>query len=206
MSMGGSQEVKETADEKARAEIAQQQQDRWEEKFQPIENMLIADVKDTRPERRQALGTTTSDTTQAFGLARPKVEAQLTEAGARPGSSRFNLSVTGMGEDEGAARGLSSVGANNVVDDQYYAGLGTLSEMGRGQQAGALQGLSQIADISARQAQSDAAVSAANRTGWGNAAGLAAGAATRGLAGWKSSAGVADVPQVDFGADTGFSR
>ena len=178
MSMGGGQEVKETEEEKESARIAGEQYDRWKERFLPLESEMIADVKDTAPERRRALGLAGASTTRAFAEARPRVEAAQTAAGARPGSSRFNLGIAGLGRDEGSARGSSAVAANNAIDDQYYAGLNTLTSLGRGQQVGALSGLSDIANASTQQASFDAGQAAENRAGWASAIGTAAGGIT----------------------------
>lgn len=183
----GGKDVRETADEKESARIAGLQQERYTDKFLPLERDLIADVRDTRPERQQALGTAAIENTRAFAAAKPKVEGALTNAGAGPGSGRFNLAVTGMGDDEGLARGSSLVGANNAVDDQYYAGMQSLAELGRGQQADAVQGLSEVANMSRRQAVSDATLSAQNRAAWADAAGGLAGVAA---ANYKSGGGV----------------
>lgn len=206
MSMGGGGKVKETADEKERATIAADEQQRWAERFKPVEDKLIADTKDTAPERRRGLGYAASETTRAFGSARPKVEAGLTNSGARPGSARFNLGLTGMGEDEGTARGENAVGANNAVDDQYYAGLASLTQLGRGQQAGATAGLSDLASTSARQAQADAARSAENRAAGLQAAGTLTGTAAgrwgRGLDGSGPGTGNEGIHTIYPGADT----
>lgn len=178
---GGSNEVKETAAQKESARIGLAQQARWEDKFKPLENELIADVKDTGPERRMALGDAASATTRQFGLQKPKVEAALTNSGAAPGSGRFNTAVTGMGIDEGTARGSNQAGANQAINDNYYAGLNSLAQLGRGEQADAVQGLSHVAEMSGRQAESDAQVSAGNRAGWQSAAGTVAGLGAYGL-------------------------
>ncbi|MGH8444915.1 MAG: hypothetical protein ACREVL_06585 [Solimonas sp.] len=204
MSMGGGQEVKESQDERARAQIAAEQYQRWEEKFYPMENQLIADVKDSATERRQALGTTASQVTRAFGRARPQAEAGLTAGGARPGSSRFNLGLAGMGQDEGTTLGFGKVATGNMIDDQYYAGLQSLAAMGRGQQARAVAGLSSLADMSAQQALSDAQNSAANRAAYAQTIGKVAGGVAKHYSGGGGNDGfgeedyIAKLPTFDY--------
>jgi len=171
MAKGGDNDVRETADEKERARIAGLQEERYTDKFLPLERDLIADIKDSRPERQQALGTAAMENTRAFSAAKPKVEGSLTNAGVGLGSGRFNLAVTGLGEDEGVARGLSMVSAKDAVEDQRTAGLQSMAELGRGQQADAIQGLGEVANMSRRQAASDATISVQNRAAWGEAAG-----------------------------------
>lgn len=189
MAKGGGGKVKDTADQKERASIGLAQEARWEDKFKPLEDELIANVRNPEPERRMALGDAASATTQQFGALKPKVEAGLTNSGAGLGSGRFNLAVSGMGIDEGTSRGAGAVNTNNAIDDNYYAGLNSLAQMGRGQQADAINGLSDLASMSGRQAANDAALAAGNRAAWQGAAGTAAGIGGYGLSKYANGFG-----------------
>jgi hypothetical protein len=167
--MGKKADVKETPQERAFAEVAQQQMADYRKRWLPLQRKLAEDIQQAaKPdsfEREQAAGKVATDTAIRFGEAKGGVEKALTNAGAGPGTGKFKMAAAGMGADEATSRGLGYVAADQAIDDAYLEGLGMIASMGRGERQGAVQGMGQIARQSGMQAQQDAQMAMQNRMG-----------------------------------------
>lgn len=198
-------QAKETPQQRAMAELAIKQMADYRKRWLPVQRKLAENIqragKADSFERDAAAGRASTDTAVRFGEARGGMEAALTDAGAGPGSSKFKLATTGLGDDEATSRGLSYVASDQAIDDAYIEGLGALTAIGRGERAGAVRGMQDIADMSGRQASADAELSAQRRSG--NAA-LVGQTIGFGLAGAMQAPGAAPkAPDSGFGSVPG---
>lgn len=169
--------IEETPEQKELASIASEQYGIYESDFIPLENKAIDRVQNNEFDRSAALGSANLESSRAFAKAKGQVEAAQTNAGARPGSGRFNLSGANLAVDQGESSGLALGGANLNADNRKLAGLSALVNIGRGKSAEALTGLSGTANLAANQANVDASNAAANRGATLGAIGAGAGLA-----------------------------
>jgi hypothetical protein len=177
--MSGKQEgVKETAQQKALAEVAMKQLGDYRKRWSPLQSQLAEQITSAgapdSQERRKAAGKASTDNAVQFGSAQDKITDTLASRTGL-GSSRTKLAIASGGDDQATSRGLGLAGADQAIDDAYMQGLGALTAIGRGERAGAVQGMSQIADASGRQAQADAASSLGRRMGNAQLVGQVAG-------------------------------
>jgi hypothetical protein len=167
--MGDAPEVKETAQQRAFAQLAVERYADYQKRWAPLQLKLAEDVKAAgragSADRIKAEGKASTDSAIRFGEAKAGVEGALASAGAAPGSGKFKMAVTGMGDDEATSRGLGMVASDAAVDDAYLQGLAQIAALGRGESASAVRGMGDIADMTGRQARSDAEMSASRRAG-----------------------------------------
>lgn len=178
MSKGGSK-VEETSQQRAAAEHAANLFADYKQRWLPVQQRLAQQtVEMGKPDsaaRKMAEGRASTDTAIQFSKAQTGLEKGLTNAGAAPGSGRFNLGVTGMGTDQAKATGMGSVASDQQIDDAYTQALTSLAATGRGESAQVTNSLGQQAATSGRQAQSDAEASLATRAAGMNLVGQFAG-------------------------------
>jgi hypothetical protein len=168
--MGGkSNEVQETAQQRAMADYAINRWADWKQRWLPVQKHLTAQIqamgKPGSAAREAAAGKVVTDTTMQFGRAQGAVQKALTNSGAAAGSSRFNLGVTGLGEDQAKSRGLGLMASDQMIDDAYVQGLSAITATGRGERAIVADSLGRQAQQSTRQAMADAEASATERAG-----------------------------------------
>lgn len=172
-------EVKESAEEKELAQIAQEMSDDFDTRWKPLRAKAIADIKDIKPEKAQALGIAKTETGKAFAEAKDRSARTLAMAGAKPGSGRFFGGESKMSAAEGASTGGAANDAAQTVESGRRAGLLSLAGMGRGEKAKAIGGLEDVAGLARQRAYSDAerslADSMALQQAVGTGAGIAAG-------------------------------
>lgn len=175
----GPSKVKETAQEKALAEFAANKWTDYKQRWLPVQKQLAAQVAEMgQPDsaaRRLAAGKANADTQMAFGQTQGAVEKRLTDAGAAPGSGRFNLASAGVSEDAATSGGLGMTIADQQVTDAYLSGLSSLAAIGQGRSATVGDALSQQAATSARQSAMDAQISGDRRAAVGELGGRLAG-------------------------------
>lgn len=163
MGSKSSNQVQETSQERALAEHAQNLMKDYKARWEPVQMQLAGQIEKLgepgSAAQKLAEGKATADVNQEFGQAQGKLEKALTDSGAGPGSSRFNLAVTGMGADQAKSRGLSNMIADQQISDAYTEGLGALMSLGRGQRASVGNSLERQAAMSSGQARADAEAS-----------------------------------------------
>lgn len=171
--------VQETPQQAAMVQRAQAQMADYKARWLPLQQRMAKQVEELgandSPTRQRAQGRATTETTARFAKAGGAMEKALTASGAGPGSSRFNLAVTGMANDQAASRGSGMFAADQAIDDAYIQGLGNLAAVGRGEKAMANQGLVNSAMMSGRQAAQDADLSMQEQMGYAQTAGQVAG-------------------------------
>lgn len=177
--MSKDKDVKETPQQRAMIEHAVNRFGDWKQRWLPVQKNLISQVQamgkpDSRV-REAAGGRAATDTSIAFQKGRQGLEKALTSSGAGPGSSKFNLAVTGAGEDQAKSKGMGLTIADQQIDDAYVQGLSTIMSLGRGERTQVADSLGRMASTSARQASTDAEISAYERANTAGIVGQAAG-------------------------------
>lgn len=193
---------KETALERALAQVAVQKMAQFRQKWLPLQRQFGADVMQMgragSSERRRAAGVASTESAVQFGEAQQGLQGALREAGAAPSSSRFKLATTGLDADQATSRGMGFAAADAEIDDAYVQGLAKLTGMARGQSTGAIKNLGDAAGLSAARAASDAQLAAAHRAGNAQLVGQAAGI---GLAAGLGGGGGSGAPAPAVGMD-----
>lgn len=167
---------KETAEEKALAQIGLERWQDYQQRFVPVENAAIGRVMDdiNNPDM-QGEGLANVSTQQAFSDLENQTTRGLTLRGARAGSGAFAGGLAGVNMDRVASSGLGQAGAYGMQRGINISNLQNLVGIGQGQATGALQGLTDVADAASRQAIMDARASAASRAALGQLVGTGAG-------------------------------
>ncbi|HAG1965814.1 TPA: hypothetical protein G8R56_004072 [Salmonella enterica] len=181
----GSNEIPETSQQKAQAEIAMKQWRLYSDKLKPMENIFMADVdKLNNKEKYQNLaGVTNLGYQKQFGEVRNQAASQLAAAGVDPGSGKYQEAMN----DIAGEQAIGQIDATNRVQssqaDKYIAGLQDVVALGAGQKADALQGYNSLAENSLRKAGMDAQAAYMRRQGNASLVGAGMGA----LAGYASN-------------------
>ncbi len=188
--------VQETEAQRAMMEVATQQMADYRQRWMPVQVNLAKQITSAYApdsfERERAAGMATAERSQKFEKARGAMEQQLTNAGAAPGSSKFNLAMTGLAADEGQSKGLGLVAADQAVANAYTRGLTNIMNLGQGQKATAESGMADAAALSGSTAASDAKLAANERSGYGELLGTGLGMAYGSNWGSRPGAGMPD--------------
>lgn len=172
---GGSNEIKETSQEKAAAEIAMKEWNRYQDIYVPLENAWMDDIRVTAEEKAKIAGEAGGMVTKRYDDAQASLSA--------PGSGKFNSNLTTLNVERGKTAGRSMATASQLADDQHYAGLQAAVNVGRGQATDAQLGMSDLAAQSVKDATSDAVADWRSRDDTLSAIGGVAGMAGYNL--WK---------------------
>jgi len=167
--MGKKQEVQETEQQRAMAQVGKQQLQDFKNRWLPLQRRLMGKIADSGdPNSFQARRATTMagvDTGVQFGQARAKLDEQAAGAGGGVQGSAYKLGVMGLDTDAATSGALSGVAAEQGVADQYTHGLQAVTAMGRGEKTMAISGMAQQAQASGQQAQVDAQHALEDRAG-----------------------------------------
>lgn len=151
-SKGGSEKAKESPQERALAEVAMSNWERYKTVFRPAEDKWLRDVnQSTGAEKAQVAG-------QAAGMvgdqADAATEATVREAaasGINPNSGRFQGEIGGIGTERAKATGKATAASDVGVDTRQLGRKMGVVAVGRGQATGAAAGLSELAQTAANR-------------------------------------------------------
>lgn len=146
-STGSSPKVKETENEKALADVANQDWQRYQHVFAPEEEKLIGQY--------ERLGTPAYQQEQEGLYANTTMQAApstLAPAGLNPDSGRYVMGVNEANTATGAGLGKATNAADLQTRGQYLEGLGSLIQLGRNLKNSSTSGLAS----SARRDQAEA--------------------------------------------------
>lgn len=180
---GGSDEVKETAQEQALAQISKEQWNQYQERFVPFENEWIKNVRMDSGDQAKMAGQVNSAVGSEYDKAAGEVAREQFAAGIDPSSGAYKAAMSGMSVGRGEATGKAKGVASQAVDDQTYIGLQNAIAMGRGQAAEAGRDMTTLAYDATGKAISDAKNKQDTRQTWVSSGMSAAGA---GLSGWQN--------------------
>lgn len=182
---GDAPSVKETKEEQAFADIAGKKWQYYQDNFKPLEQAYMDDVEslNTDEARDFASGVAGSSTAVAFDDAQKQAAKELTSGGINPSSGKYQTTMSGLSDYQGASATENKTMAENTVDDQYIGGLQNISAIGRGQSTTAQSGFGDLANSAASKATDDAVNSFNKRAGTINAIGSAGGLAAYSIGG-----------------------
>jgi hypothetical protein len=168
--MGGkSSDVKETPAQRAAMEYAVKKFADYKQRYLPLQMRMAEQIKDMKAfdsgERMRARGRASTETAARFSQAQSGLESALTASGAGPGSSKFKLATTGMGDDLATAQSMGLTSADQAIDNAYVEGLTALQSIGQGKDAAVSNAIDRQAAMSAQEAQFGAEMAARNRAG-----------------------------------------
>lgn len=139
----------------------------WKTRWLPVQKNLASTIermgKPGSFAREMATGRAATDTSLQFSGAEGALQKSMSNSGASVGSSKFNLGVSGLGEDQAKSKGLGITSADQMISDAYVQGLSALTSIGRGEKAMVNDSLGSIAAQSGRQANADASAALTSR-------------------------------------------
>lgn len=197
--MGGKTgQVGETPQQRAMTEHSLELFNDWKTRWLPVQKNMAATIermgKPGSFAREQAAGRAATDTGIQFGRAEGALEKSMINSGAQVGSSKFNLGLTGLGEDQAKSKGLGITSADQMIDDAYIQGLSALTAVGRGEKAMVGDSLGAMAAQSGRQAEADANAALIGRASDAKLAGTVAGFGVQQYMGMPAAEPVGSVP------------
>lgn len=177
-SSSGSNEIPETAQQYAQAQVARQQWALYESSLKPWEDVFMQSVDKLNSETEYAdiAGTANLGYQSQFGEARKQAATQLAASGADPGSGKFQSTLAALEGDQAAGMTDTASRAQTSQADKYIAGLQDVTALGAGQKAQALAGFDNLADTSLRRAGASAQAALTRKQGTGAAFGAGIGA------------------------------
>ncbi|HFW4798343.1 TPA: hypothetical protein ACIBS5_003786 [Salmonella enterica subsp. diarizonae serovar 60-67:z35:-] len=175
---GGSNEIPETSQQKAQAEVARKQWDLYNQELKPMENIFMADVDklNDKDKYQNLAGVTNLGYQKQFGGVRQQAANQLTAAGVDPGSGKFQGAINDISGEQATGQIDATNRAQSSQADKYIAGLQDVVALGSGQKADALQGYNNLAENSLRKADMDAQAAYMRRQGNASLVGAGLGA------------------------------
>lgn len=169
MSKGGGGKVEETSQQRAMADFAMNQLRDYKQRWLPVQKQLAAQIQTMGEKgsaaRTAATGKASNDTAMQFAQAQGALEKSLTNQRVGMNSSRAKLAMAGMGADKATSTGMSTMIADQQIDDAYMSGLTALTAIGRGERGQVADSLASQARQSGRQAAADAEASMLQRAG-----------------------------------------
>ncbi|KFX07293.1 hypothetical protein KP22_04185 [Pectobacterium betavasculorum] len=177
----GSNEIKETSQQHAAADVARQQWNLYQNELKPYENLFMDKVEGLNEQQKYdgIAGDVNLGYQQQFRQARRQAADGLTSSGVDPSSGKFQSTLKDVATGQVAGTIDSTNRAQTDQQNKYVAGLQDVQALGAGQKAEALQGYQSIASASQQKAVSDAENSLAKVQGAQGLVGVLGGAAVR---------------------------
>ena len=192
---GGDGRVKDTAAQKALAQIAARRFNLYQQYYVPLENEFMNSVFSMKDPSAFANveGFVTSLQQPEFQDARSQMQRQAFAAGADPTSGQFQARAQEMQNTQARGMALGTAEGLSGQLDRYYQGMGNIVAMGQGQAGTAISGIGEVGELAQRRAISEAQQqfrkSEAGRTVIGQGLGLGAGLYFSGRGGSGSGGG-----------------
>ncbi len=155
---GGSNEVKETKDQKELAQIGLEQYQTYQNLYPDVENEFFNQVDRLGSSEtfQRGAGNASANVSSSFSQGRTDTINALSQNGVNPNSGRFVSALTDISSGEGASRFNNSNSAQMSLQDAMLQGKSNIVAMGQGQETEAIQGFGDISRESGRSAINDA--------------------------------------------------
>ncbi|WP_423820821.1 hypothetical protein V5738_10820 [Salinisphaera sp. SPP-AMP-43] len=187
---GGSR-VEETEAQQEQSRIAIDRYNDYQQRFAPLENRLMGEVRTTPAEYDQGTGNANAAAEAQFANSRDQYDQQEFARGVNPASGAYVSGMGGLKRSEALGTGENMASAGQALSDQEAYGLMGVTQLGRGQSTDAFNQYGQAANSAQSQAVSDARnalnESLANQQTFGQLTGAGASIAGRGLQSMGSS-------------------
>lgn len=167
MGGGGSTKIKDTASQKALANIAAKRFNLYQQYYVPLENQFMQDVFGMLDQSafENVSGFVNALQQPQFQAARRDMERAAFSQGVDPTSGQFQARGEAMGQAQARGMGLGTAEALSGQTDRYYQGLQNIIAMGQGQAGQAISGLSDVGDIASKRAAAEAKTGLSNYLG-----------------------------------------
>ena len=164
MGGGGSTKIKDTASQKALANIAAKRFNLYQQYYVPLENQFMQDVFGMLDQSafENVSGFVNALQQPQFQAARRDMERAAFSQGVDPTSGQFQARGEAMGQAQARGMGLGTAEALSGQTDRYYQGLQNIIAMGQGQAGQAISGLSDVGDIASKRAAAEAKTGLSN--------------------------------------------
>lgn len=181
---GGSNEVRETAQQKAAAEVAAKQWNMYQKELKPFEDLFMDKVTDLNKGREyeQLAGEAGLGYASSFGKARGQAGDELAAAGVDPTSGKYQDVMDELTGDQMVGQADTVARAQTSQQDKYVAGLKDIAAIGQGQKAESMQGFQNISAMAHSKASQEAQIAHEKK--------LSSRKATAGLAGSLAGSGM----------------
>lgn len=178
---GGDSSVKETAEQKALAEVAMKRWKDYQQKFSPYEDdfMRKVDRLNTDSAFNQAGNMAAASVSNEFSGAINNTITGMTNAGINPASGMFRRELDKLQVQKAKAQADTVNQAEIGQQDRYTQGISNIVAMGQGQAGEAMGGLGDIANNANRYAANQARSNFANNQDTQAAVGGVIGAGAR---------------------------
>lgn len=192
-----SNEIKETSQQKAQAEVAMKQWRLYQDTLKPQENLFIkkADKLNDPQQYERAAATSNLGYQSQYGQVRQQQAQQLAAQGVNPADGKFARSLEDIATDQQTGQTDNTTRYQVNQADKYLAGLQQVSALGAGQKDDALRGYSNLADMSLQRASADAQNTMMRRQSQAEGAGTLMGAAGAGALAWAKNGSFNKTPQ-----------
>jgi len=181
--MKGDNEVEETSQEIALAQISREQWNQYNTRLKPFEDEWIENTAMDAGDHAKMTGQVNTAVGSEFDKEQAVGERQMFQAGMDPSSGAYKAMTSGVATDRGAATGKAQSISSQAVDDQTYQGLQQSVAMGRGQAVEAGRDMTSLAYDATGKAISDTINQNDTTQSWVSSGMSAAG---MGIAGWNN--------------------
>lgn len=157
---GGSNDVRETAQQKAASEVAAKQWNMYQQELKPFENLFMEKVDDINKgsEYDKLAAEAGLGYASAFGDAREQAGTELAAAGVDPTSGKYQSQMDELTGEQMVGQADTVSRAQTSQQDKYVAGLKDIAAIGQGQKAEAMQGYQNISDMAHQKASQEASI------------------------------------------------
>jgi len=181
---GDAPEIKETAQDKALADVTMEQWNRYKEVFVPIEERYMAeDMRMTPADESKIAAQVSAGVGRHVSSERDKIISGMASRGVDPTSGAGKAAVGDIGIDQGNIAGTAMARGAQAVDDQTLLNTQNAINRGRGVAEEATRDMSTLSRDATAEAIDRAYEGEEDRDA---AISTAATAAGMGLAGWKN--------------------
>lgn len=153
---GGADEVPETSEEKALAEIAMGQLDRYEKTLAPFEDKWIKGNEVTEGDREQVGGIVNADIAQRSAEGQQSLDRQSAKMGIGVGDGAKIAADTDLAVQNASGAARSQAAAGLAMSNRDIKGKMDAVSLLRGQGVDAMQGISDTASQASRDATNKA--------------------------------------------------
>lgn len=176
-SSGGNTDVRETAAQKAAAEVARKQWSMYQQELKPFEDLFIekVDTLNEDGQHQQLAGEVGLGYASSFGQARQQAGNELAAAGVDPTSGKYQDTMDDLTGEQFVGQADAVARTQTSQQDKYVAGLKDIAAIGQGQKAEAVQGYQDLSNMAHQKASAEAQIAHQKK--------LSSRAATAGLVG-----------------------
>ena len=154
MGKGSSNEVKETAQQKALADVASQEWNRYQDVFVPLENQFIQKAQGMGAESnyKGLAGTTNTGFNEAYSQAQQQTQKGLNQAGVDPTSGKTTAAMNALAQNQMQEEGQATAQGQHNATQRYTGNLSNVMGMGKGQEKQSVAGLQEISSAATERA------------------------------------------------------